>query len=84
MHPLKSPGPDDFAACFYQKAWDTVRSEVCIAILDFLNGGIFHKKINKTFIALIPKIKNPTHVSELRPISLCNVIYKLIAKVLVN
>jgi hypothetical protein len=20
MHPLKSPGPDDFAACFYQKS----------------------------------------------------------------
>jgi hypothetical protein len=43
MHPLKSLGPDGFAACFYQKAWDTVQSEVCTTILDFLNGGIFHK-----------------------------------------
>jgi hypothetical protein len=50
MHPLKSPGPDGFAACFYQKAWDTVRSEVCIAILDFLNGGIFHKKLTKLLL----------------------------------
>jgi hypothetical protein len=69
---------------FTKKLGDTVRSEVCTAILDFLDGGIFHKEINETFIALIPKIKNPTHVSELRPISLCNVIYKLIAKVLAN
>jgi hypothetical protein len=84
MHPLKSPRPDGFAVCFYQKAWSIVWSEVCAAVLDFLNGGVFHDDINETFIALIPKIKNPTHITKFRPISLCNVIYKLIAKVLAN
>ena len=33
---------------------------------------------------MIPKVKNPKKVSEFRPISLCNVVYKLIAKVVVN
>lgn len=37
-----------------------------------------------TFIALIPKIKESKKVLDFRPISLCNVVYKLIAKVLVN
>jgi hypothetical protein len=63
MHPLKSPGPDGFAACFYQKAWQVVRKEVCSAVLEFFNGGDFHNDINETYIALIPKIKSPTHVS---------------------
>ena len=32
-----------------------MKQEVCKAILDFLNNGVFDPSINKTFIALIPK-----------------------------
>jgi hypothetical protein len=84
MGPLKSSGLDGFTTCFYQKAWEVVHKEVCAAVLEFLNGGNFHPEINETYIALIPKIKNPTHITEFHPISLYNVIYKLIAKVLAN
>ena len=46
MYPLKSPGPDSFSACFYQRSWDTVKNEVCKSVLDFLNHGIFDPSIN--------------------------------------
>lgn len=41
-------------------------------------------KLNDTHICLIPKTKNPQKVTEYRCISLCNVIYRILAKVLAN
>ena len=58
--------------------------DVTIVILNALNTSIMPESINTTFICLIPKIKNLKKVSDFRPISLCNVIYKLIAKVVIN
>jgi hypothetical protein len=49
-----------------------------------LNHGLFNPVINATFIALIPKVASTAYVTEYKPISLCNVLYKLIAKMLAN
>jgi hypothetical protein len=84
MHPLKSSGPNGFGASFFQKHWQIVGDEVRKAVLDFLNRGVFDQSINSTFIALIPKLTTTSCVSEFRPISLFNVLYKLISKVLAN
>jgi hypothetical protein len=84
MAPCKAPGPDGFTVDFYQKHWATIGSEVCNLVLSILNSGHMNEDFNSTYIALIPKVKNPTSVTEFRPISLCNVLYKIVSKVLAN
>ena len=69
---------------FFQKFCDIVRSDVTKAILGFLNGEDFIDEINQTFIVLIPKKHPPQDMKQLRPISLCNIFYKIISKVLAN
>lgn len=51
---------------------------------DFFSTGELVEKMNATNIVLIPKKKNPTLLIELRPIALCNVVIKIIMKVLTN
>ena len=63
------------------KFWHIVGDDVTNAILDFLNSGNMVPDINYTHIVLIPKIKSPQKNLDFRPISLCNVIYKIISKV---
>lgn len=84
MHPCKSPGLDGLPALFYKKYWDVVGDDICDLVLNFLNDGCMPEDINFTHVAFIPKIKNPSKMTDLRPISLCNVSYKLISKVLAN
>ena len=84
MAPLKAPGPDGMPPLFFQSFWHLIGDDVSKVVLDCLNSCHIPEEFNFTYVTLIPKVKNPEKISEFRPISLCNVIYKLISKVLAN
>lgn len=84
MTPLKSLDPNGFGPCFYQFYWMLVGDEVCAIIINFHNEGVFDENINYTYIILISKIKDPMKPSDYRHINFCNIIYKIVSKILVN
>ena len=84
MFPIKAPGPEGFPTHFFQRHWDLCGAEVTKAVLRIVRGEEDAECINDTFLVLIPKVKNPTLLSQFRPISLCNVVYKVISKCMVN
>ncbi|GAU39678.1 hypothetical protein TSUD_320910 [Trifolium subterraneum] len=84
MHPDKSPGPDEFNPAFFQNFWDLCGDAVFVAAKEWLERGYFPLSLNDTNICLIPKCDRPNSMKDFRPISLCNVLYKMISKLLAN
>ena len=84
IHPNKAPGPNGMSAVLFQKYWSIVGNNVTDMVLNVLNHNLPIPELNKTNISLIPKINNPKRMTDFRPISLCNVVYKLISKTLAN
>ena len=79
-----APGSDGLPPLFYKQYWSKVEQEVTSVVLAILNSGIVPSQLNHTFLTLIPKIHSPHKVTYFRPITLSNVLYKIVAKVLVN
>lgn len=84
MGAMKASSVDGFLALFFQKYWHIVGSEVSSFCLGVLNENNNLGEMNATNIILIPKIQNPTNVVNFRLVCLCNVIYKIIAKMIAN
>jgi len=84
MKPDKCAGPDGFNPGLFQKFWPTCVEELFNQCCDWLATGSFPSSLNSTNIALIPKGDSHTSMKHWRPIALCNVMYKVVAKVLAN
>lgn len=84
MHPEKSPGLDGFNPSFYQKFREIVGEDIFLAGMSWLRDGVFPSRLNHTIVTFIPKCDNMSSMKDLRPISLCNVVYKILSKVLCN
>lgn len=80
----KSPGLDGYNAEFFKYCWPTIGPNIIEAIQRFFETGFLLKEWDATFLVLIPKVSPPQEVSHLRPISLCNVLYKCNAKCMVT
>lgn len=84
MAPLKSPGPNSMPPIFYQHYWESIGDDVAKVVIFCLNLGVIPIELNHTYITFIPKVKSMEYMTKFRPIALCNILYKLILKVLVN
>ncbi|XP_019166674.1 PREDICTED: uncharacterized protein LOC109162425 [Ipomoea nil] len=84
MSPWKAPGPDGLHAGFYQRTWDTVGDSIFWMVKNAFQSGILPDGVNDTLLTLIPKVGSPETIKQFRPISLCNVSYKIITKTITN
>ena len=84
MSSNKSPGPDGYTVEFFKSAWPIVGEDVVVAVQSFFIKGFLPKGINSTILALIPKKETAKEMKDYRPISCCNVLYKVISKLLAN
>lgn len=78
----KVSGPDGYTKEFFVAAWPIVGTEFITAIQSFFLFGFLPTCINATILSLIPKVENAQSMKEFRPIACCNLLYKVISKVL--
>ena len=82
MNPNKAPGPDGMTPLLFQKYQSILKKEVVNAIKSFFHSNHMLKEWNHTINSQIPKIDCLIELQHYRPISLCNVLYKAISKIL--
>ena len=80
----KAPGPDGFTAFFYKKYRTYVSKDVLACVRHFFQNHHMLQELNHTFITLVPKKTGSHFGHHFRPISLCNISYKIISKILAN
>jgi hypothetical protein len=81
---LKAPWPDGLHAIVFKRFWSMLENELVEEVLGALQNATVPTGWIDTTIVMIPKIDNPENVTQFRPISLCNVVYKIISKMLSN
>lgn len=84
MHPNKASGLDGLNPAFFQHFWNLIGKEVFKCCEQWLVEGNISADVNDTTLVLIPKKDNVDDLKDLRLIALCNVLCKIVAKVLAN
>lgn len=78
----RSPSPDGWTFEFFLSFFDLLGDDILKMVLELKDKGMMPWNLNSTFISLIPKVDHLDTFGEFRPISLCNVLYKIVAKVI--
>jgi hypothetical protein len=84
MKSYKAPGPDGFQPIFFKLFWDTVGDDMWNFVKLAFEKGYYDPKVCETLVVLLPKGNSQNTFKDFRPISLCNVSYKLISKIIVS
>ncbi|WOK95078.1 hypothetical protein Cni_G03785 [Canna indica] len=78
----KSPAIDDFTSEFYKHYWGIIKPSYLNCLDNFFESAFLPFKWNKTMLTFIHKKANPSTIREFRPIALCNLNYRILAKLL--
>ena len=82
--PLKAPGLDGYHALFFQKNWSSLGPSIIQVIQDIFTQHTLPPSWSDTNLALISKVAHPEAITQFRPISLCNTLYKLLSRIIVH
>ena len=81
----KSTGPDGFPYEFFKTTWSVLAHDFTVAVQSVLKFGFLPKEVNSTILALIPKKKlDSLEMRDYRLIACCNILYKVVSKILAN
>lgn len=76
----KELGLDMISTEFLQDCWEEIGSDIVEFAEEVLSQGKLPIKLNTSNIALIPKTRDLSIITNYRPIFLLNIVYKFIAK----
>lgn len=77
-------GPDGYHALFFQTNWSSLGSSVTKVIQEIFEQLSVPPSWGITNLVLIPKLAHPEMITQFRPISLCNTIYELVSRIIVQ
>jgi hypothetical protein len=80
----KALGLDGFTALFYKKYWCFIQADVLLCIWNFFKNNYLLRGQNHIFLALVPTLSGSHTAHQFRLISLCNIVCKIISKILAN
>lgn len=80
---LNSLGVDGFSGCFYTSCWDSIGDTVIATVQNFYSLGKLLKASASFLLSLISKCHNPSF-NDFRLISLLNLLFKIITKILAS
>ena len=78
----KIPEPDGWTVELFLDGYDTIGPDLLQLVEETRRNGVLHPPLNSTFLTLIPKNDTPEILEDYRPISLCNITYKVVTKII--
>jgi len=78
----KCPGPDGWTIEFFNHFFDIIKQDLLRMVEESRISGSIHQLTSSTQIALIPKKVDAESFHDFRPISLCNITFKIIKKII--
>lgn len=80
----KTSGPDGYPCEFFKQSWSVLAHDFTVSVQSVFRYGFMPKGVNSTVLALVPKKLDSMEMRDFRPIACCNVLYKVVSKIIAN